>query len=72
MMQWGLARLTWGANRLTSKTNKVARKYFIIYCLPISPQINRLTVAAHCEPLSKTPYHKYVRVEIEKAARKVD
>lgn len=39
---------------------------------PIGPQINRLTAAAHCEPLSKTPYHKYVRVEIEKAVSSVE
>jgi anaerobic selenocysteine-containing dehydrogenase len=33
---------------------------------PIGPQINRLTDAARCDPLSKTPYHKYVQVQIEK------
>jgi anaerobic selenocysteine-containing dehydrogenase len=33
---------------------------------PLGPQINRLTAASHCDPLSKTPYHKYVPVRIEK------
>jgi anaerobic selenocysteine-containing dehydrogenase len=35
---------------------------------PIGPQINRLTGSAHCDPLSKTPFHKYVQVSIEKAS----
>ena len=35
---------------------------------PIGPQINRLTSAAACDPLSRTPYHKYVPVRVEKAA----
>ena len=34
---------------------------------PVGPQINRLTASAHCDPLSKTPFHKYVPVHIEKA-----
>jgi len=34
---------------------------------PIGPRINRLTAAANCDPLSKTPFHKYVQVQIEKA-----
>ena len=34
---------------------------------PIGPQINRLTAAANCDPMSKTPFHKYVQVQIEKA-----
>ena len=29
---------------------------------PIGPQINRLTSLQHCDPFSKTPYHKYVPV----------
>ena len=33
----------------------------------IGPQINRLTASDHCDPLSKTPFHKYVPVHIEKA-----
>ncbi len=31
---------------------------------PIGPQLNRLTGAAHCDPLSRTPYHKYLPVRI--------
>lgn len=31
---------------------------------PIGPQLNRLTGGAHCDPLSRTPYHKYVPVQI--------
>ncbi|TDU25719.1 anaerobic selenocysteine-containing dehydrogenase [Panacagrimonas perspica] len=31
---------------------------------PAGPQLNRLTGAAHCDPLSRTPYHKYVPVRI--------
>jgi len=30
-------------------------------------QINRLTASANCDPMSKTPFHKYVQVQIEKA-----
>ena len=30
----------------------------------MGPQINRLTHSAHCDPLSRTPYHKYVPVQI--------
>ncbi|MFW1837476.1 molybdopterin-dependent oxidoreductase [Acinetobacter gyllenbergii] len=33
---------------------------------PIGPQLNRLTSAQHCDPLSKTPYHKYVPVRLER------
>ncbi|MDH0030188.1 MULTISPECIES: molybdopterin-dependent oxidoreductase [unclassified Acinetobacter] len=33
---------------------------------PIGPQINRLTSTQHCDPLSKTPYHKYVPVRLER------
>ncbi len=33
---------------------------------PVGPQINRLTAAAACDPLSRTPYHKYVPVRVEK------
>ena len=32
---------------------------------PMGPAVNRLTSAAHCDPLSKTPMHKYVPVHIE-------
>jgi anaerobic selenocysteine-containing dehydrogenase len=33
---------------------------------PIGPQLNMLTASSHCEPLTKTPYHKYVPVKITK------
>ncbi|MDP2226234.1 MAG: molybdopterin-dependent oxidoreductase [Moraxellaceae bacterium] len=33
---------------------------------PVGPELNRLTDAAHCDPLSRTPYHKYVPVHIRK------
>ena len=32
---------------------------------PIGPAVNRLTSTSHCDPLSKTPWHKYVPVHIE-------
>ena len=31
---------------------------------PAGPQINRLTAAAHCDPLTWTPFHKYVPVHL--------
>lgn len=31
---------------------------------PIGPQLNRLTARTHCDPLSRTPYHKYVPVHL--------
>ena len=31
---------------------------------PVGPQINRLTAATHCDPLTRTPFHKYVPVDI--------
>lgn len=34
---------------------------------PVGPQINRLTSGAHCDPLSRTPFHKYVPVRISAA-----
>ncbi len=33
---------------------------------PIGPQLNRLTSSAHCDPLTRTPYHKYVPVQLRK------
>lgn len=33
---------------------------------PAGPQINRLTWGAHCDPLSRTPFHKYVPVRISR------
>jgi anaerobic selenocysteine-containing dehydrogenase len=35
---------------------------------PTGPQINRLTAAAHCDPLTRTPFHKYVPVHIAPVA----
>jgi anaerobic selenocysteine-containing dehydrogenase len=35
---------------------------------PIGPQINRLTSLGHCDPFSRTPYHKHVPVSIGKRA----
>lgn len=32
----------------------------------LGPAINRLTAAGHCEPFSKTPYHKHVPVAIQR------
>ncbi len=34
---------------------------------PIGPEVNRLTAAAHCDPFTRTPYHKYVPVSIRAA-----
>jgi anaerobic selenocysteine-containing dehydrogenase len=31
---------------------------------PMGPQLNRLTKGSHCDPLTRTPYHKYVPVRI--------
>lgn len=33
---------------------------------PNGPEINRLTSLKHCDPLSRTPFHKYVPVTIHK------
>ncbi|RFD32541.1 dehydrogenase [Pseudomonas sp. GL93] len=33
---------------------------------PLGPQLNLLTSGAHCDPFSKTPYHKHVPVNILK------
>jgi anaerobic selenocysteine-containing dehydrogenase len=33
---------------------------------PEGPELNMLTKGSHCEPLTKTPYHKYVPVKIRK------
>jgi anaerobic selenocysteine-containing dehydrogenase len=35
---------------------------------PVGPAINRLTKVSHCDPLSKTPFHKYVPVHIDALA----
>jgi anaerobic selenocysteine-containing dehydrogenase len=34
---------------------------------PIGPPINRLTSISHCEPFSRTPFHKYVPATIRKS-----
>ena len=31
---------------------------------PVGPAINRLTTSAHCDPRTRTPYHKYVPVRL--------
>jgi anaerobic selenocysteine-containing dehydrogenase len=33
---------------------------------PIGPAINRLTSSAHCDPHTRTPYHKHVPVSIRR------
>jgi len=38
---------------------------------PLGPAINRLTASDHCDPFSKTPFHKYVPVHIRKVAASV-
>ncbi|WP_297793448.1 molybdopterin-dependent oxidoreductase [uncultured Marinobacter sp.] len=35
---------------------------------PIGPELNRLTDSQHCDPLSRTPFHKHVPVQIEKSS----
>ncbi len=35
---------------------------------PIGPELNRLTDSEHCDPLSRTPFHKHVPVQIEKCS----
>jgi anaerobic selenocysteine-containing dehydrogenase len=34
--------------------------------ITLGPAINRLTATGHCEPFSKTPYHKHVPVAIQR------
>jgi hypothetical protein len=31
---------------------------------PEGPELNMLTKSNHCEPFTKTPYHKYLHVNI--------
>jgi len=38
---------------------------------PLGPAVNRLTASDHCDPFSKTPFHKYVPVHIRKVAASV-
>jgi hypothetical protein len=33
---------------------------------PLGPALNELTSSDHCDPFTKTPYHKYVPVHLEK------
>lgn len=40
--------------------------------LPVGPAINRLTQSNDCDPFTKTPYHKYVRVAIRHAETRSD
>ncbi len=35
---------------------------------PIGPAVNRLTASSHCDPFTRTPYHKYVPVRIRRQA----
>jgi anaerobic selenocysteine-containing dehydrogenase len=35
---------------------------------PEGPELNLLTASNHCEPFTKTPYHKYLLVKIRKVA----
>lgn len=37
---------------------------------PIGPAVNRLTASRHCDPFTRTPYHKYVPVAVARAAAK--
>ena len=32
---------------------------------PLGPQLNRLTGREHCDPFTRTPYHKHVAVRVE-------
>lgn len=34
---------------------------------PLGPEVNQLTRSADCDPFSKTPFHKFVPVKLEKA-----
>jgi anaerobic selenocysteine-containing dehydrogenase len=34
---------------------------------PLGPALNRITSRQHCDPLTRTPFHKYVPVRIRKA-----
>lgn len=34
---------------------------------PIGPAVNRLTASGHCDPFTRTPYHKYVPVSVARA-----
>jgi anaerobic selenocysteine-containing dehydrogenase len=36
---------------------------------PIGPELNRLTASDHCDPRTRTPFHKYVPVHIRVSSR---
>lgn len=38
---------------------------------PLGPAVNRLTASDHCDPFSKTPFHKYLPVHICEPAASV-
>jgi anaerobic selenocysteine-containing dehydrogenase len=38
---------------------------------PVGPQLNMLTPSSHCDPFTKTPFHKYLPVKITKLTEKV-
>jgi anaerobic selenocysteine-containing dehydrogenase len=38
----------------------------------IGPELNRLTSASHCDPRTKTPFHKYVPVDVRKVETSVE
>ena len=35
---------------------------------PLGPALNQLTSSEHCEPFTRTPYHKHVPVRVEALA----
>ncbi|SDX50502.1 molybdopterin-dependent oxidoreductase [Marinobacter mobilis] len=37
---------------------------------PIGPELNRLTSLDYCDPLSRTPFHKHVPVQLEKVIKR--
>lgn len=38
---------------------------------PLGPPVNRLTASGHCDPFTKTPFHKYVSVHLRKLEKTV-
>ena len=39
---------------------------------PMGPELNMLTPSNHCDPLSKTPFHKYLPVNIVKVEERCE
>jgi hypothetical protein len=35
---------------------------------PNGPQLNRLTTSEHCDPIARTPFHKFVPVSVRAIA----